>query len=109
VLFVVNEAGEVDLAHRKEDYKMSFSLEKVEEVSQFLQSYMKQNNINSLSADEAAQLLADNSILSNEVGPKPGFNFRQMLRDGRDKKISLVKGAFQARPNTKWIIKLVDL
>ena len=87
---------------------MGFSSKKVEEVSQFLQSYMKKYNINSLSADEAAQLLADNNILPNDIGPKPGFNFRQMLRDGRDKIIPLVKGAFQARPKTKWIIKRID-
>ncbi|MBW7843806.1 MAG: hypothetical protein H3C40_13880 [Ignavibacterium sp.] len=87
---------------------MSFSSEKVAEVSQFLQSYMKKNNISSLSADEAAQLLADNNILPNDIGPKPGFNFRQMLRDGRDKKIPLVKGAFQSRPNARWIIKRID-
>lgn len=83
---------------------MSFSIKQVELISNFLQNYMKVNCIKSLSADEAAQLLADNDILPNDVGPKPAFNFRQMLRDGRDKKIPLVKGAFQTRPNTKWII-----
>jgi hypoxanthine-DNA glycosylase len=87
---------------------MSFNEEKVREVNQFLQSYMKINNINSLTADKAAQLLADNNILPNNVGPKPAFNFRQMLRDGRDGKIPLVTGAYQERPNTKWIIKNID-
>lgn len=87
---------------------MSFSLKQVEEVENFLQGYMKKNNIKSFSADEAAQLLADNNILPNDVGPKPGFNFRQMLRDGRDRKIPLVKGASQVRPKTPWIIKLID-
>jgi len=38
------------------------------------------------------------------IGPKPGFNFRQMLRDGRDKSIILVDGAYQERPNTRWKI-----
>lgn len=87
---------------------MSFSIKKVEEVSNFLQNYMKVNGIKSLSADKAAQLLAENGILPNAVGPKPAFNFRQMLREGRDKKIPLVKGAFQERPKTKWIIYCVE-
>lgn len=76
----------------------------VRQVSDFLQKYMKENHINSLTADECATLLAENNILSNEIGPKPGFNFRQMLRDGRDDLINLVDGAFQVRPNTKWLI-----
>lgn len=87
---------------------MSFGVNKVEEVSKFLQNHMEKNNLNSLSADEAAQLLSDNKILPNDIGPKPGFNFRQMLRDGRDKIIPLVKGASQVRPKTKWTIKRID-
>lgn len=79
----------------------------VQKVSDFLQNYMKQNNINSLTADECALLLDKNGILSNKVGPKPGFNFRQMLRDGRDGLIPMVQGAFQERPNTRWSIKSV--
>lgn len=79
----------------------------VQKVSDFLQNYMKQNKINSLTADECAQLLAENDVLSNKVGPKPGFNFRQMLRDGRDGLIPMVKGASQERPNTRWSIKSV--
>ena len=76
----------------------------VRQVSDFLQKYMKENHIDSLTADECASLLAENNILSNKIGPKPGFNFRQMLRDGRDDLINLVDGAFQVRPNTKWFI-----
>lgn len=76
----------------------------VRQVSDFLQKYMKENHIDSLTADECALLLAENNILSNTIGPKPGFNFRQMLRDGRDDLINLVDGAFQVRPNTKWFI-----
>ena len=86
---------------------MGFSLSKVEEVSNFLQSKMRKNSLNFISADEVAQILANNRILPNNVGPKPGFNFRQMLRDGRDKKIPLVKGASQVRPKTKWTIKIL--
>ena len=82
----------------------TFNNELVKEVSVFLQDYMKRNNISILSADECAELLAKNSILPNDVGPKQGFNFRQMLRDGRDKKIDLVTGAYQQRPKTKWTI-----
>lgn len=84
--------------------KSNFNNSQVKKVSNFLQDYMRKNNINSLSADESASLLAKNDILSNEVGPKPGFNFRQMLRDGRENIIDLVDGAYQERPKTKWII-----
>jgi hypothetical protein len=85
-----------------------FSPGQVQEVSQFLQNYMRTHGIIQLSADECAELLAVNNILPNDVGPKPGFNFRQMLRDGRDGKIPLVTGVDQERPNTKWVIALVD-
>ena len=81
-----------------------FTNNQVKQVSEFLQNYMDKNNIDSMTADQCADLLAENSILTNTVGPKPGFNFRQMLRDGRDKFINLVEGAFQERPKTKWTI-----
>ena len=81
-----------------------FTNAKVAVVSTFLQNYMKSNNISHLLADECADLLADSGILPNDVGPKPGFNFRQMLRDGRDGYIDLVEGAYQERPNTRWHI-----
>jgi len=81
-----------------------FDNESVKKVSVFLQEYMSNNNIDSMTADECAQILADKNILSNKIGPKPGFNFRQMLRDGRDGLINLVTGAYQERPNTRWII-----
>jgi hypothetical protein len=87
--------------------KTDFNNSLVEKVSFYLQKYMKDNCIKSLSADECATLLANNNILTNTIKPKPGFNFRQMLRDGRDGKIDLVKGAFQERPKTKWLIKKV--
>jgi hypothetical protein len=48
--------------------------------------------------------LANNNILSNQIDPKPGFNFRQMLRDGRDGLIDFVEGAYQESPNKKWYI-----
>ncbi len=84
-----------------------FTSAKVKEVSEFLQNYMRANSIKQLTADECADLLAANNILPNDVGPKPGFNFRQMLRDGRDGKIPRVIGVGQERPHTKWIIALV--
>jgi len=77
-------------------------------ISDFLQKYMGENNINSLTADECAKLLSDNDILSSKGHPKPGFNFRQMLRDGRDGRIGKIKGVFQERPNTRWVISRVD-
>lgn len=84
--------------------KMEFHDSQVEKVSDFLQKYMNENHIDFLTADECAEILAKNNILSNTIGPKPGFNFRQMLRDGRDGLINLVKGAQQERPKTKWMI-----
>ena len=87
---------------------MPFSINQIREVSNFLQQHMKTNNIISMTADECAELLAKNSILSNDVGPKPGFNFRQMLRDGRDGKIPLVDGAYQATPKKRWTILRID-
>ncbi len=86
----------------------AFTNAQVERVSNFLQDYMKENNISVMSADECAALLAQNNILSNNVGPKPGFNFRQMLRDGRDGKINMVKGAYQESPRKKWYIYKIE-
>ncbi len=87
---------------------MPFTSNEVHKVSSFLQDYMKDHNIESMFADECAQLLAENDILPNTVGPKPGFNFRQMLRDGRDGLIPFTKGAYQRKPNTRWFIYRVD-
>ena len=81
-----------------------FNNNQVMQVSKFLQDYMHRNNIVSMTADECADLLAKNNILPNNIGPKTGFNFRQMLRDGRDKLIDLVEGAYQERPKKKWTI-----
>lgn len=86
----------------------SFTTEKVQQVSKVLQDYMRKNNIRRMTADECAQLLADNGILPNDVGPKPGFNFRQMLREGRDGLIPLVTGAYQERPRKSWEINRVS-
>ena len=87
---------------------MSFTANQVFEVSEFLQNYMRSNSIESITADECAELLAENHILPNDVGPQPGFNFRQMLRDGRDGIIPLVKGAHQTRPYARWRINRAD-
>jgi hypothetical protein len=81
-----------------------FNNTQVDQVSDFLQDFMKENNIDTLTADECADLLTENNILENDIGPKTGFNFRQMLRDGRDGLIDLVEGAYQKRPRTKWTI-----
>ena len=88
--------------------KSEFSNHHVEKVSTFLQTYLKDNNLEYLTADQSATLLAENGILSNQIGPKPGFNFRQMLRDGRAGLINIVAGAYQERPNTKWYIYKVS-
>ena len=68
---------------------------------------MRRRSLESMTADECAEVLARENILSNEVGPKPGFNFRQMLRDGRDGQIQMVTGALQERPHTRWVIRLM--
>ncbi|MCC5915518.1 MAG: hypothetical protein JJU46_14180 [Balneolaceae bacterium] len=92
----------------KKEPEFEYKDEKVYEVSSFLQGYMKRNNIKSMTPDECADILASNEILPNDLGPKPGFNFRQMLRDGRDGLIPQVKGAYQERPKTRWVINYVD-
>jgi hypothetical protein len=81
-----------------------FTNGEVKIVSDYLQNYMRENNIVCMTADECADLLAKDNLLSNEIGPKPGFNFRQMLRDGRDGLINKIEGVYQERPKTKWII-----
>ena len=85
-----------------------FTNKQVKLVSDFIQEFMKSNKLDLLTADECAELLAQNNILPNTVGPKPGFNFRQMLRDGRDGYIDLVEGASQVRPKTKWFINRTE-
>ncbi|UII21661.1 hypothetical protein [Fulvivirga ligni] len=57
-----------------------------------------------MSADECADLLHERFLLI-KTPPKGGFNFREMLRQGRDKKILFMKGAFQERPRTRWVIR----
>lgn len=89
--------------------KSPFTAKEVQQVSKVLQDYMHKNNITSMTADECAQFLANNGIMPNNVGPQPGFNFRQMLRDGRDGLIPLVAGAYQERPRTRWEINRVSL
>ncbi len=87
--------------------KFDFDNNLVAKVSDYLQTYMTNNGIDSLTADECAEILAKKKILPNNVAPKPGFNFRQMLRDGRDKKIDLVKGAYQESPRKRWQINRI--
>lgn len=85
-----------------------FEEKDVKRVSEFLQNYMKKHNIDTMVPDECADLLAKNNILPNNVGPKLGFNFRQMLRDGRDGLIPLVSGARQKAPHKRWYIDRID-
>ncbi len=73
--------------------KSEYDNDLVERVSTFLQTYLIENELEFLTADQSASLLVDNEILSNRSGPKQGFNFRQLLRDGRDGLINLVLGA----------------
>lgn len=84
-----------------------FTNNQVKKVSDFLQNYMRKNNISSMIADECADVLAKNNILSNKVGPKPGFNFREMLRNGRDGLINEIEGIYQEKPGSRWKISKV--
>ncbi len=85
--------------------KMSnFANKKIKEVSIFLHKYKRKNKLTSLSASECVNIFDQNNILSSNFGPKPDFNYRDMLRDGRNKTISLVNGTHQKQPNTKWTI-----
>jgi len=86
-----------------------FDNKDVKIVSDYLQYYMTKNEIKNLTADECALLLADSKLVSNKIGPKPGFNFRQMLRDGRDGKIDLINGASQEKPNSRWKIAKIKM
>jgi len=76
----------------------------VEKASNFLQIYLDKNELLCLTADQSAHLLAKQGILTNQIGPKLGFNFREMLRQGRFGKVNLVSGAFQVRPRSRWHI-----
>lgn len=87
---------------------MPFTSSLVVQVSEFLQAHMKCTDILEMTADECAELLAKNGLLANDVGPRPGFNFRQMLREGRDGLIPLVAGAEQDKPRTRWRIHRLD-
>lgn len=83
-----------------------YTEKEVLEVSDFLQSYMKENQISLLTADQCAQILADAKILTNTIGPKPGFNFREMLRQCRDGQLTnKVAGVYQKKPGARWKIK----
>ncbi|WP_367211277.1 hypothetical protein [Sphingobacterium sp. R2] len=85
-----------------------YTEQQVRDVSDFLQLYMKKNNIPFLTADECAQALADASILTNTKGPKMGFNFREMLRQCRDGVFNnQVSGAYQRKPGARWKISYV--
>lgn len=88
--------------------KPEYTEEEIDKVSRFLQNHMAQLGIKYLTAEEAANLLAKNSILRNDIGPKPGFNFREMLREGRDGKIETVTEAYQLSPRTQWRINLIE-
>jgi hypothetical protein len=81
----------------------SFSPFQVNLVSDYLQNYKRRQNIETMTADEYAEVLAGNRILPIR-GPKTGSNFRQMLREGRDSVIPLVIKANQERPYTRWRI-----
>lgn len=88
-------------------HEYTFTATKVQEVSGFLQNHMLKNNLDSLTADECADILNAIKILIYSDHPKTGFRFREMLRQGRDRQIPLVTGAYQERPRTRWIINKV--
>ncbi|WP_286736641.1 hypothetical protein [Sphingobacterium sp. UBA1897] len=69
---------------------------------------MKKNNLRFLTADECTEALSDVGILTNTKGPKPGFNFREMLRQCRDGVLNdLVCGGYQKKPGARRKISYV--
>lgn len=89
--------------------EFTYTNNKVKLVSNFLQAHMRKNNIASMTADQCASLLAVEAILANTKGPKPGFNFREMLRQCRDGVIkSMVVGVYQKKPGASWKISYVS-
>lgn len=84
--------------------RSTFTDEQVSRVSDFLQNHMRTNGIEYMVPDDCAKLLAKHGVLPNDIGPKQGFNFRQMLRDGRDGLIDRVTGAEQSTPHKRWFI-----
>ncbi len=87
--------------------KQPVTSSKVAEISAFLQKYMQANEIVELTADQCAEILDKNGVLSKVGHPKPGFNFRQVLRDGRDNLIPMVTGASQNPKSKRWKIERV--
>lgn len=92
----------MDSLETSHDYQ--FTNEQVDYVSSFLQGHMARKRIRELSADECAVLLNSSGLLKVSAHPKAGFRFRQMLRDGHNRKIHLVEGAVQAHPRARWTI-----
>lgn len=91
--------------------KFIFTQKQVDDVSDFLQTYLQKNNLEFITPNIACELLDKIGILSNKLKPQPAFNFRQMLRDGRDNKIKLVTGAFHfilTTDSTKLTWKVYD-
>lgn len=88
--------------------EFEYSNEQVQEVSSYLQYYMHQHKLKYLTADRAATILNHIDVLSNEKGPKPGFNFREMLRQGKKDVINMVTGAWQKKKGSTWYVFRVD-
>jgi len=68
---------------------------------------MNVENIPDMTADACAIVLDSYGILKLGLAGPPGapaFRFRQLLRDGRDGLVPLVKGAYQAKKGDDWII-----
>ena len=82
----------------------NFTNQEVKTISDSLQKYMQENNKPFMEADECADHLNIENVLTNTDGPKPGFNFRQMLRDGRDGHIDKIKGSRQMFEKGRWYI-----
>lgn len=78
----------------------------IDSINKVLQNYMIENNLKSMLADECAEVLVKNNILS--PSKKPGKRFREILRRGREGEIKMVNGAEQERPNTRWVINRVE-
>lgn len=88
--------------------QFEYTNDEVKSVSYYLQYYMHKYNMRHLTADQAATILNHIDVLSNNKGPKPGFNFREMLRQGKKDIINMVTGAWQKKKNSTWYIFRVD-
>ncbi|MBU2491295.1 MAG: hypothetical protein KJ571_01620 [Bacteroidetes bacterium] len=85
---------------------MIYTDELISEISQFLQIYLEENEIEFLSAIDSASILDKANILKDNIFVVPGGRFTEVLRRGRKGLIPMVRGAYQSSPGKSWKIFL---